>query len=80
VKVAPLPYIVDVNPPPSSRRLTPQENPGTRRAAFWIVTLILPIAILGATEGILRMVRYGGKLDLVIRKTVDGKEWCPDHP
>lgn len=42
---------------------------------FWLVIVIVPILILGGAELILRWFDYDGNLDLVVEKTVFGKEY-----
>lgn len=47
----------------------------TKRRAFTLIMLLLPLLLLVATEFILRGIEYGGNLDLVIKRSVGGKEF-----
>ncbi|MCC6395594.1 MAG: hypothetical protein IT282_01135 [Bacteroidetes bacterium] len=47
----------------------------TRRRVFWIILLSIPLVMLFLLEAGLRLAGYGGNLDLVVRRTVAGKEY-----
>jgi len=49
--------------------------PPKGKGFFWLVLVIVPILILGGAELILRWFDYDGNLDLVVKKTVFGKEY-----
>jgi tetratricopeptide (TPR) repeat protein len=52
-----------------------QNISSTRKKAFWIVLFLFPLALLIATEFFLRWFGYGGNLDLVVKTTIQGKEY-----
>jgi Tfp pilus assembly protein PilF/lysophospholipase L1-like esterase len=58
----------DATPPPSTP--TPR-----MRKVFWLITLSLPVLILVLLETGLRIAHYGGDLDLVLPRTVAGREY-----
>ncbi|HYQ86641.1 MAG TPA: hypothetical protein VES59_05300 [Bacteroidota bacterium] len=45
------------------------------RKSFWVVIILTPFLVLGAAEGVLRWIDYGGTLDLVVKTRVMGKDW-----
>ena len=45
------------------------------RKVFWLITLSLPVLILVLLETGLRIAHYGGDLDLVLPRTVGGREY-----
>lgn len=47
----------------------------SKKKFFWTILLLIPIVFLGITEVTLRIFHYGGNLDLVVRKTISGKEY-----
>jgi tetratricopeptide (TPR) repeat protein len=46
-----------------------------KKKIFGYITLLFPIALLIATELLLRWFNYGGNLDLVVKTTIQGKEY-----
>ncbi len=60
---------IDVSYPPSGK------TQSTSKRTFWIVTLSVPFLFLLGSEIVLRAINYGGTLDLVIKKSVLGKEY-----
>jgi len=50
-------------------------SPPKERQSFWMVVILVPLCFLAGGELLLRWVDYGGNLDLVVRKTVLGKEY-----
>ena len=55
--------------------MTGKELSPARRRVFWIILLTFPLVILLLLEAGLRLADYGGNLDLVVRKSVAGKEY-----
>lgn len=53
-----------------TRKLTTE-----RKNTFWSVILLLPFLLLFISELLLRWFNYGGNLDLVVKTTVQGKEY-----
>jgi tetratricopeptide (TPR) repeat protein len=45
----------------------------TKRFAFFLIMLIIPILLLGGIEIALRVLRYGSNVDLVVMKQVNGR-------
>lgn len=58
---------------------TAQRHPlklsSSKRRAFWVFLLLFPFLLLIAAELILRAFQYGGDLDLVVRTSIEGKEY-----
>lgn len=46
-----------------------------KRTVFWAVLLLIPISVFALLEISLRMMNYGGSLDLVVRTTVAGRDY-----
>jgi tetratricopeptide (TPR) repeat protein len=46
-----------------------------KRFAFSLIVLLFPLMVLAAAEVSLRLIDYGGNLDLVVRRTIGGREF-----
>lgn len=56
--------------------MTPSPGVSPRRQKlYWLILFSVPLLILGGTELALRIFDYGGNLDLVVKKTILGKEY-----
>ena len=65
---------------PSSPRepVSPPDKPPlsrSKRISFSLIMVLLPCALLGSLELVLRAVEYDGNLDLVVNKKAGHKEW-----
>jgi tetratricopeptide (TPR) repeat protein len=59
----------------SHARKSHQPTRPSRKAAFSVITILLPLLLLVGLEAGLRMADYGGNLDLVITKEVSDREF-----
>lgn len=48
---------------------------GSRILSFWLLLVLTPFLLLAAVELLLRLFEYGGNLDLVVKRSVLGKEY-----
>ena len=70
------PYIFVVKHNTQKSETHPQGSASQKRNGFfWLVIVVAPILILGVAELILRWIDYDGNLDLVVKRTVLGKEY-----
>ena len=65
-------------PASSHEPMSPPDKPSltrSKRIAFSLLMVLLPFALLGSLELILRAVEYDGNLDLVVKKKAGHKDW-----